>query len=121
MPDHRYIQPQSAKEALTLIQKLFNSYRKAPLTEELLAYHQQLLAQVTGDIRQAAIKEGPAVLADQEAVAAAMTRWSRQRLAGHPFTGKLRHFRLVEPQASHRFKRRVHKLKGGASHRASRH
>lgn len=120
MANSRYLQPQSAHEALTIIQKLFNSYRNAPLTAELLAYHQQLLRQVTGDIRQAAQSEGPAILADQAAVAAAMQQWQQERLAGHPFPGKLRHFRLVQPTTTH-FKRRVHKLKGATNHRARRH
>lgn len=33
----RYIQPHDSLEAMELIQKLFNQYRRAPLTPELLA------------------------------------------------------------------------------------
>ena len=41
--DHRYIQPHNAKEAMEVIQRLFNKYRNAPLTNELLAYHNNLV------------------------------------------------------------------------------
>ena len=41
--ENRYVQPQNAKEAMELIQKLFNQYRNAPLTAELLQYHNNLI------------------------------------------------------------------------------
>ena len=38
-PKKRYVQPQTVREAMETIQKLFNSYRHAPLTQDLLNYH----------------------------------------------------------------------------------
>ena len=52
--ENRYVQPQNAKEAMELIQKLFNQYRNAPLTAELLQYHNNLIMRLQTDIKQAA-------------------------------------------------------------------
>lgn len=117
----RFIQPHSAKEAMLLIQKLFNQYRNAPLTQELLNYHLNLLQRLQGDIKAATIKENnPKQLADLEEMTRVMQSWSGIRFTGKPFPGKLRHFHLVTSPQQH-FKRQVHKMHGNGSHRASRH
>ena len=105
----RFIQPHSAKEAMLLIQKLFNQYRNAPLTQELLNYHLNLLQRLQGDIKAATIKDNNS-----------KQSWSGIRFTGKPFPGKLRHFHLVTSPQQH-FKRQVHKMHGNGSHRASRH
>ena len=92
--ENRYVQPQNAKEAMELIQKLFNQYRNAPLTAELLQY-----------------------LHDMTEL---MRRWTTIRLSGRPFTGKMRHFHFVANNGQ-KFKRQVHKMGGSSAHRASRH
>ncbi|WP_369404635.1 hypothetical protein [Secundilactobacillus odoratitofui] len=50
MTDDRYYQPQNAKDALRYIENLFNQYAQAPLTTELVAYHQKLVKQLEDDI-----------------------------------------------------------------------
>ncbi|HJA73648.1 MAG TPA: hypothetical protein H9783_05325 [Candidatus Limosilactobacillus faecipullorum] len=115
----RFIQPHSAKEAMLLIQKLFNQYRNAPLTQELLNYHLNLLQRLQGDIKAVAIKENnPKQLSDLEEMTRLMQSWSGIRFAGKPFPGKLRHFHLATSPQQH-FKRQVHKMNG--NHRASHH
>ena len=52
--EHRYVQPQNAQEAMELIQKLFNQYRNAPLTAELLQYHNNFIMRLQTDIKQEA-------------------------------------------------------------------
>ena len=116
----RYVKPQSVAEALTLIEKLFNQYRNAPLTGELLAYHQNLVQRLQTDIKAAAEREGDQKqLADLASLTDLMKRWTGLSLAGKPFPGKVRHFKLAN-QGPH-FQRRVHKISGGHNHRASRH
>lgn len=80
--DHRYIQPQSAKEAMELIQKLFNSYRNAPLTSELLNYHNNLVARLNDDIMAAATTEGPKRVEQLTGMIELMQAWTRIRLSG---------------------------------------
>ena len=117
----RYVQPHSAKEAMELIQRLFNKYRNAPLTNELLAYHNNLIYRLQSDIKQAAQQEGNSDLVDQlDTMTDVMRSWTNLKLTGHPFHGKLRHFKLVTDDGP-KFKRRVHKIHQGNSHRASRH
>ena len=75
--EERYIQPQNTREALLLIQKLFNSYRNAPLTQELLSYHNNLIFRLGSDIHDAAVKEGQETqLEDLSNLSAAMRRWT---------------------------------------------
>ena len=119
--EHRYVQPQNAQEAMELIQKLFNQYRPAPLTPELMAYHNNLIARLEGDIRQAAVAEGSQErLKDLDSMTSLMKDWTSIRLSGRPFAGKMRHFKFVSDQHQH-FKSRVHKIKGTSDHRAARH
>ncbi|KRN58776.1 hypothetical protein [Limosilactobacillus secaliphilus] len=118
---HRYVQPQNVHDAMQLIQHLFNEYRNAPLTQELLAYHLNLVKRLQSDILQAAKAEGdPKQLAALQSMTAIMQSWSPIRLANRPFPGKMRHFKLDTGPAIH-FKRKVHKINGGHNHRASRH
>lgn len=119
--ENRYVQPQNAKEAMELIQKLFNQYRNAPLTAELLQYHNNLIMRLQTDIKQAAEAEGQtALLKDLHEMTELMRRWTTIRLSGRPFAGKIRHFRFA-PANGQRFKRQVHKIGGSSAHRASRH
>lgn len=118
---HRYVQPENVHEAMTLIQHLFNEYRNAPLTQELLTYHLNLVKRLQTDILKAAENEGNRhQLDDLQNMTAIMQSWSPIRLSGRPFPGKMRHFKLDTGQ-SQRFKRRVHKIGGNHNHRASRH
>ena len=119
--ENRYVQPQNAKEAMELIQKLFNQYRNAPLTAELLQYHNNLIMRLQTDIKQAAEAEGQtAPLKDLHEMTELMRRWTTIRLSGHPFAGKMRHFRFA-PANGQKFKRQVHNIGGSSAHRASRH
>ena len=119
--ENRYVQPQNAKEAMELIQKLFNQYRNAPLTAELLQYHNNLIMRLQTDIKQAAEAEGQtALLKDLHEMTELMSRWTTIRLSGRPFAGKIRHFRFA-PANGQKFKRQVHKIGGSSAHRASRH
>lgn len=119
--ENRYVQPQNAKEAMELIQKLFNQYRNAPLTAELLQYHNNLIMRLQTDIKQAAEAEhNEALLADLHDMTELMRRWTTIRLSGRPFTGKMRHFHFVANNGQ-KFKRQVHKMGGSSAHRASRH
>lgn len=119
--ENRYVQPQNAKEAMELIQKLFNQYRNAPLTAELLQYHNNLIMRLQTDIKQAAEAEGQtALLKDLHEMTELMRRWTTIRLNGCPFAGKMRHFRFA-PANGQKFKRQVHKIGGSSAHRASRH
>lgn len=119
--ENRYIQPKNAKEAMELIQKLFNQYRNAPLTAELLQYHNNLIMRLQTDIKQAAEAEGqPALLKDLHEMTELMRRWTTIRLSGRPFAGKMRHFHFVANNGQ-KFKRQVHKMGGSSAHRASRH
>lgn len=119
--ENRYVQPQNAKEAMELIQKLFNQYRNAPLTAELLQYHNNLIMRLQTDIKQAAEAEGQtALLKDLHEMTELMRRWTTIRLSERPFAGKMRHFRFA-PANGQKFKRQVHKIGGSSAHRASRH
>lgn len=119
--ENRYVQPQNAKEAMELIQKLFNQYRNAPLTAELLQYHNDLIMRLQTDIKQAAEAEGQtSLLKDLHEMTELMRRWTTIRLSGRPFAGKMRHFRFA-PANGQKFKRQVHKIGGSSAHRASRH
>lgn len=119
--DHRYVQPHNAQEAMELIQRLFNKYRSAPLTNELLAYHNNLIYRLQSDIKDAAQKEGsPKRVKEIDQMTNIMRSWTNLRLTGHPFHGKMHHFRLVTTDGP-KFKRQAHKIHQGNNHRASRH
>lgn len=119
--DQRYVQPHNAQEAMELIQKLFNKYRNAPLTQELLLYHNNLIYRLQSDIKNAAEKEGnPDRVKAIDEMTDIMRTWTNLRLTGKPFKGKMRHFKLITNDGP-KFKRNIHKIHQNGSHRASRH
>ncbi|GAY73492.1 hypothetical protein [Lentilactobacillus kosonis] len=119
---NRYYQPQNSKDAMRQIEKLFNQYKDAPLTQELMDYHLNLINQLNTDIRQAAQQEAiPERIRSVDSMIAAMQKWQSIRLSGKAYNGKMEHFAFVANNARPKFKRRIHKMKGSSGHRASRH
>ena len=119
--EHLYIQPQNTQEAMLLIQKLFNKYRNASLTNELLEYHNNLIYRLQSDIKDEAIKENnPNQLKALASMTEIMRNWTTVRLNGQPFNGKMRHFKLVT-DGGFKFERNIHKINQTTSHRGSRH
>ncbi|MBB1123511.1 hypothetical protein [Limosilactobacillus albertensis] len=119
--DQRYIQPQNTKEAMIIIQKLFNKYRNAPLTNELLEYHNNLIYRLQSDIKDAAIKENNlGQLKALNSMTDIMRNWTAARLNGKPFNGKMRHFKLVT-DGGFKFERNIHKINQTTNHHSSRH
>lgn len=120
-PQHRYVQPQNAREAMVLIQKLFNEYRHAPLTDVLLKYHNNLIYRLKSDIHTAAEQENnPQQLKDLERMIQIMESWTKIRLNNQSFVGKMKNFKLVTNN-SPKFKRHLHKINGPLSHQTTRH
>lgn len=119
---HRYVQPTSARDAMEIIQKLFNKYRNVPLTSELMQYHQNLVVRLGSDIKQAALRENDKHLMDDlQSMTAIMQSWAPVRMSGHNFPGKMKHFKLDTDKPAHHIKRRVHKIHNVSNHRSSRH
>lgn len=118
----RFYHPSDVEDALREVQKLFNSYRNAPLTQELLTYHEGLVQRLTGDLRAAARNEhrDDLVQATKDMVHA-MRGWATVRLANQPYAGRLRHFKFVPDATGPKFKRHVVKDHGSGTHRSSRH
>ncbi len=123
MPDSdRYYTPKNSKDAMRQIEKLFNKYKDAPLTQELVTYHQGLVNRLKTDIMQAAKSEQvPSRLESVNSMINVMERWLQIRLSGQPFNGKMEHFKYTKNGATPKFKFHVHKIRGGSNHRASRH
>ncbi|CUS26362.1 hypothetical protein FC70_GL001526 [Paucilactobacillus oligofermentans DSM 15707 = LMG 22743] len=119
---NRYVQPNNVKEAMTTIQDLFNQYRKADLTMELLKYHQNLVLRLESDIHDEAIREdNHSQLITLEKMIADMQFWTKQRMTNKPFMYKMKNFKLVN-ENHQKFKRNVIKGgKAGGSHRGSIH
>ncbi|WP_338207805.1 hypothetical protein [Lactiplantibacillus paraxiangfangensis] len=119
--NERYYQPNDIKDALQTIQKLFNTYVDAPLTTELVTYHQKLVNQLQTNLLPLANQSHDQLRVDQiNSMMAVMQDWLKLRLSGKPFGGKMQHYKFVSRQKT-QFKRRVHKIRGNANHRASRH
>ncbi|MBB1062263.1 hypothetical protein [Limosilactobacillus fastidiosus] len=117
----RYIQPSGPEDAMRIIQKLFNSYRNAPLTKELLDYHNNLISRLQSDIREAAVKSNNKHLLKQlDEMTDILRRWVSIRLSNRPFNAKMRHFKLVS-DGRIKFKRHVHKINQTGDHRSSHH
>ncbi|VDG21298.1 hypothetical protein [Lactiplantibacillus mudanjiangensis] len=117
----RYYQPTDIKDALQTIQKLFNSYTDAPLTPELMAYHQKLSQQLQTNLLPLAKQQKNQLRVDQiNSMVTVMQDWLKLRLNGQVFNGKMQHFKFVSNSKT-TFKRRVHKIKGSQNHRSSRH
>lgn len=118
----RYYQPSNTQDALSKVQQLFNSYRNAPLTQELLTYHQNLLKRLNSDLRDAAVAEHrDDLVAATKTMAAAMQGWMTLRLSGQTYGGRLRHFKFVPAANGPKFKRHVVKNHGAGNYRSSRH
>lgn len=117
----RYIQPDGPEDAMRIIQKLFNSYRNAPLTKDLLDYHNNLISRLQSDILDAAKKaNNQKLLSDLNEMTDIMRRWISIRLSNRPFNAKMHHFKLVS-DGGVKFKRHVHKISQSGNHQASRH
>lgn len=122
MTDDRYYQPKNAKDALRYIEGLFNQYVQAPLTMELVAYHQKLVKQIQEDILPTAEKAGQSVQVENaNQMLATMQSWLRIRMSGQPFAGKMRHFKFEADNAKPQFKRKVIKGRRSGGHRSVRH
>jgi hypothetical protein len=119
--NERYYQPTDIKDALQTIQKLFNTYTDAPLTPELMAYHQKLVNQLSTNLLPLAQQQDDQLRVSQiNSMTAVMQDWLKLRLNGQVFGGKMQHFKFVSNQKP-QYKRRVHKIRGNQNHRASRH
>ena len=117
----RYYQPNDIKDALQTIQKLFNTYTDAPLTPELMAYHQKLVSQLQTNLRPLAQQQADQLRVTQiDSMIAVMQDWLKLRLNGQVFGGKMQHYKFVSNNRA-QYKRRVHKIRGNQNHRASRH
>ena len=76
----RYIQPDGPEDAMRIIQKLFNSYRNAPLTKDLLDYHNNLISRLQSDILDAAKKaNNQKLLSELNEMTDIMRRWISDR------------------------------------------
>ncbi|KRM93246.1 hypothetical protein FC56_GL000911 [Lentilactobacillus senioris DSM 24302 = JCM 17472] len=118
----RFFQPQNSKDAMRQIEKLFNQYKDAPLTSELITYHRSLMSRLQTDILAAAKQEGiPDRLAANQSMIDIMNHWLTIRLSGQPYNGKMKSFKFVADNATPKFKRRVLKSKGASNHRSARH
>ncbi|EHE85438.1 hypothetical protein QN289_03425 [Latilactobacillus curvatus] len=108
----RFYQPQNAKDAMRFVQKLFNQYNQAPLTEELIAYHQKLLAYLTNGVTTEVQKQANSEQAEKlTGMIEAMQNWLKIRLSGQPYAGKMQHFKFVPDSQQAHFKTRT--IKGG--------
>lgn len=95
----RYYQPQDSKDAMRYVEKLFNQYKDAPLTDELLQYNQKLITYLTVSVVNEAQQEGqPERAKTAQAMATAMSEWVRIKALGKPFRGEMRHFQIVDPR-----------------------
>ncbi|MCY9806469.1 hypothetical protein OXT66_02760 [Lentilactobacillus senioris] len=118
----RFFQPQNSKDAMRQIEKLFNQYKDAPLTSELIAYHRSLVSRLQTDILAAAKQEHvPERIAANRSMIDIMNRWLTIRLSGQPYNGKMKSFKFVAENSNPKFKRRVLKTKGTSNHRSARH
>lgn len=112
----RYYKPKNSKDAMRQIEMLFNKYKDAPLTQELVDYHQNLVNRLKTDIMQAANVENISSRTENlNSMINVMTRWLQIRLSGKPFNGQMSHFKYVSDETKTTFKRHVHKIKGVAA------
>ncbi|MCI1925981.1 MAG: hypothetical protein LKJ72_02855 [[Lactobacillus] timonensis] len=118
---HRYVQPTGPLDAMKIVQKLFNQYRNAPLTAELMSYHQDLVTRLQSDIKEAVEQaDDPNLSKNLASMTALMQSWTAIRLSGRPFPGKMHHFKL-DTQTGPRYKVKNHKIGRAGAHRSSRH
>lgn len=123
MPNsNRYYHPKNSKDAMRKIQKLFNQYCQAPLTNELLQYHFKLLNQVKTNVLLVAKNEDvPERVQAAQSMIEVMEKWLKFRLAGKEYHGKMKHFNFVSDQDVLHYKRHEIKVKGNNKLRSSRH
>lgn len=122
MSEERYYQPKDSKDAMRYIERLFNRYKDAPITQALVDYNHNLTASLRDDIATAAVNEGAPKRRDTAlSMANEMDRWARVRAAGQPYHGRLRHFKFEGEAASLRFKANQLKNHQTGSLRATRH
>jgi hypothetical protein len=122
MNQERFYQPNNSKDAMRFIEKLFNSYKDAPLTQELLIYHQKLINQLHNNIEIEAQKEGiPERIKSAQNMQRIMADWVQIKMAGKPYNGRMHHFKFQSTADNPRFKRHNIKLNGNSSHRSSHH
>ena len=120
MIKHRYYQPKNSKDALRYVERLFNRYRNAPLTQALLEYHEKLTHQIRDNIEPVAKQEGiPSRVQSARRMEQIMQQWVRIRLSGQRFPGKVRHFQIN--QSHHKFKAHRIRLSSGHHFRSSQH
>ncbi|KRL53637.1 hypothetical protein [Furfurilactobacillus rossiae] len=120
--EDRYYQPKDSKDAMRYIERLFNRYKDAPITQELVDYNHNLTAALRSDIAQAALAENAPQRHDAAInMADEMDKWARTRAAGQPFHGQLKHFKFVGEAATPRFKAHTVKNHQRGNLRASRH
>lgn len=100
MPNNnRYYQPKDSKDAMRYVEKLFNKYKNAPLTDALLQYHQKLIYYLQTSVISAAQREKqPQRQQAAENMIAIMQDWIRIRALGKPFTGSLKGFKVTNHQ-----------------------
>ncbi|BAP85730.1 hypothetical protein LOOC260_111910 [Paucilactobacillus hokkaidonensis JCM 18461] len=117
----RYVQPHNTFEAMQTIEQLFNQYRHAILTDELLAYHQQLVQRLQTDIYEAAITEDDQKqLKNLNQMISSMQTWTRTKMMNRPFHYKMKHFKLLDEQPT-TFKNRAIKNNGAKQHLSGGH
>lgn len=122
MNDQRFYEPKNSKDAMRFIEKLFNSYKDAPLTQSLLVYHQKLINQLRDNIEPAAKSEGIASRVEAaKNMQKVMTNWITIKMAGKPYNGRMHHFKFQPNGAQAKFKRHNIKISGKGGHQASRH
>ena len=108
----RFYQPQNVKDAMRFVQKLFNQYNQANLTDELIAYHQKLTFYLTDDVLAEVQKsDNPEQLKKLQVMITVMQDWLKIRLSGKPYAGKMQHFEYIADQEHTSFKHRT--IKGG--------
>ncbi|WP_395320418.1 hypothetical protein [Fructilactobacillus frigidiflavus] len=118
----RFYQPTNSKDAMRKIQKLFNQYCQAQLTNELLQYHFKLLNQVKTNVLPVAKTENvPERIQAAQRIITTMESWLQIRLAGKDYPGHMKHFRYVSDHATLRYKRHEIKVKGNQNLRSSQH
>lgn len=121
-PDNRFYQPKDAKDALRYIESLFNQYVQAPLTMELIAYHQKLVKQIEDDIIPTAKAAHQDVqVKNAEQMVDAMHTWLRTRMNGQPYAGRMRHFKFEADNSRTKYKRKVLKGRRSGGHRSVKH
>lgn len=118
----RFYQPTNSKDAMRKIQKLFNQYCQAPLTNELLQYHFKLLNQVKTNVLPVAKSENvPERIQAAKNMIATMEKWLTIRLAGKPYQGHMKHFHFVANHEILRYQRHQIKVKGTMPMHGTRH